>query len=229
MKFFIVLFMVFMCSVANASQTWVVLGDSIMSRVNSSTVNGMDGTANQLSLHLVSAERNVVIKNLSSPGHSLSATDHTGFGNISTELSNIGGMFSYYDGIIIQAGTNDFERDAKWEDMVISVRKILDHARSMNKKVMMMEPIWRRDEAIPNAQANTLNTYRFFLNIVCNQEYADICHFASIGNTVLGSSAGSIYYDANEQATSTEVHLNAEGHRKFADWIKLEATSKGWF
>jgi hypothetical protein len=37
------------------------------------------------------------------------------------------------------------------------------------------------------------------------------------------------YYDSAEVAANNRVHPNAIGHRKLADWIKLEAAAAGYF
>lgn len=222
----------FICAVAllaavssqAATQTWIVIGDSILSSVP-------QGTASQMALNLVSNERDVIFKSIASPGAALGIADNTGFNSTSTTatLDHIAGAWLAYNGILIQAGVNDYNRNVTWQAMVDSLRRIMNHARALNKKVLVLDPIWRAGEDVPNGAGNTLNTYRFFMSVVCTQEYADICRFAHRENTVMGTSAGAANYDANEVATGTQLHPNVTGHRKLADWIKAEAAAVGFF
>lgn len=207
-----------------ATKTCVLIGDSIMSAVS-------DGSSNQLALSLVQNERDVIIRNIASPGASLAATDYTGYNStqILDTLNRIGGMFSAYNCVIIQAGTNDFGRSANWTDTVTSLRRILTHSRAMSKKVMVLDPIWRANEDVLNSAGGNLNTYRYMTYLVCSQEFSDICHFASRLNTPMGTSAGSANYSAAEVAAGTQLHPNVAGHRYLADWIKAEAAAAGLF
>jgi hypothetical protein len=86
-----------------AASTWIVVHDSIME-------GPAGGVESGNALHLVAEERNVCFKKIGSSGAALGATDFTGFNNddILPTIDRIGGAFSAYKGIIIQAGTNDF-------------------------------------------------------------------------------------------------------------------------
>lgn len=209
---------------AQAAQTWIMLGDSIGGAV-------ANGQPSQHFAHLVAAERNIYIRNLSSAGASLGSKDHTGFNNTGTifALSMMGGLWSAYDGIIIQAGTNDYSRNIPWQDAVTALRRIMDHARALQKKVLVLDPIWRAGEDSPNLLGNTLNAYRWNIAVTCLVEYADICRFANRANTVMGTNAGSANYDPAEVAQGAQTHPNAAGHRLIADWIKAEAAAAGLF
>lgn len=215
-----------------AAQTWVLIGDSIMSLVSPSKVNGPEGHANQQAAFLIQKERNVNLRNVSSPGNSLGNKDFSGFAggsNAKAILETIGGVFNYYNGVIVQVGTNDFSRSVPWADTVTGLRHILNQARAMNKKVLVMEPIWRRDQNVKNAAGNTLDTYRFFIYIVCTNEYPDICRYASRSSSALADERAAKFYDANEVAKKKELHLNAAGQRAYANWVKLEAAKNGFF
>ena len=209
---------------ASAQQTWIVIGDSIMSKA-------ADGQAENLALHLIAAERNIAFKNIAAPGNSLGASNHTGYNNPSTlgALGIIGGMYSAYNGIIIQAGTNDFGLSIPWENTANSLRNILTHARGMQKKVIVMEPIWRSNQHVPNALGYNLDVYRFFMYLVCREEYPDICHYARKENSLLGTSAGYMLYQNSEVSSGTQLHPNVAGHRVMADWINAEAATAGFF
>lgn len=208
---------------ATTTKTWVVIGDSILSSVP-------QGTAAQLALHLVSAERNVIFKNISSPAAALGISDGSGFNSINTTntLTEIAGYYAAVDGIVILAGTNDFSRNVPWGDTVASLRRILDWAKALNKKVLILDPIWRADESVPNAAGNVLNIYRYFIATVAG-EYPGVAFFGHRENTLLGTSAGAANYDATEVSTGKQLHPNVNGHRLLANWIKAEAATAGFF
>jgi len=218
-KLFALLFLSVLSGGAHSSQTWVLLGDSIMSGV-------ADGRASQLATHLVAAERNVVIKSIAAPGNSLGSTDHTGYNNSLTvaALALVGGPYSAYNGIIIQAGTNDYGRSIPYDQTIAGLRVIMNHARALNKRVLLLDPIWRAGEDNPNALGHTLNVYRWVMAVTCIQEYGDICRYAPRGDTVMGSSAGAANYAAAEVAAGAQLHPNAQGHRLIADWIIRSAS-----
>lgn len=207
-----------------ASDTWIVIGDSIMSGAS-------QGTAKQFSLNLVSNERNVIFKNMASPGAALGATDFTGF-NSQSVIENIGrtgGFFSAYKGVLIQAGTNDFGRSIPLADVSQSVRRIAGAARITKKKVLVLEPIWRSNENVKNKLGLTLNSYRETIRKVCQVEFKDVCYFASRTSTIMGTVNGKSHYDAGEVAKGNQLHPNVKGNRYLADWIKLEARKANYF
>lgn len=213
-------------SVAEAApqKNWVVIGDSIMSGVP-------DGSAGQLSLNLVSAERNVVFKSIASPGHALGARDHTGFNNQTTieSIKSIGGFFSDFDGILIQAGTNDFGRNIPLADTVESLNRIMAFARKNGKKVLVLDPLWRANENTKNKLGLTLHHYRYVMSSMCAVDYRDICRLASRSNTVMGSAAGAAFYDHREVRGNVQLHPNAAGNRHMANWIKQAAAAARFF
>lgn len=210
-------------SASAASKFVAVIGDSITGGVP-------QGTASQSWTSLISAERDLVIRNLSSPGASLGATNQTGFYNATTinMLTQLAGFWGALDVVIIQAGTNDFGTNQNWGDTYNSAKAILNWARTNNKKVIVMDPIWRYNENVPNTQGNLLNTYRFFLATVCG-EFPERCTFLHREDTILGTAAGAAYYDANEVATGTQLHPNVQGQRFLADWVKAGAAAAGVF
>lgn len=206
-----------------ATKTWIVIGDSILSGVP-------QGQSKDMALNLVSNERDVIFKSIASPGAALAVTDNTGFNNQTTlsVIDQIAGFWAYYDGILIQAGTNDFSRSVSWGDTYNATKAIILKAKALGKKVMILDPIWRADEDTPNAAGNVLNQYRWFMWTICG-DYPDTCYFAHRGETVMGTSAGAAFYDATEVAQGKQLHPNVMGHRKLADWIKQEAAKAGFF
>lgn len=224
MRAVIALLMALACAPAFSQQTWAVVGDSIMSEA-------MDGTAQQMATHLIQSERDVSIRNLSSPGAALGAKDSTGYNSAQfiAELTRLGGMFSAYQGLIIQAGTNDYARAIPWADTIEGLRRILSHAKATGKKAIVLDPIWRAGEELPNSLGHTLNTYRYFIALVCVNEYAGTCHYAPRSNTIMGTASGASFYGASEVAQGKQLHPSAAGHRYLADWILSEAARAGFF
>lgn len=217
---------------ANANMTCILFGDSIGSTV-------AQGTANQHFLHLLTAERNVFFRSVASPGATLGHSDYTGFNSQrAVEIINqVRGLYGWYGCVIIQAGTNDFGRDdpVSVTKTVESLRRILAKVRADGRKALVMEPIYRDGENTPNsvndalcgATGNTLNCYRYFMGVVCQQEYGDVCHFAKRSNTPMGALNNN--YSSVEVMNQERLHPNAVGHRKMADWIKAEAAAAGIF
>lgn len=213
------------CAPAKASQTWVVIHDSIGSSV-------AQGTASQLAYHLVSAERDIVFKSIASPSSALGATDRSGYNNTSTTgaIDLIRGAWNYYDGVIIAAGTNDYIRDIQPSSTVAALRRILGKVRADGKKALIMPILWRANENTPNGIGYTVTSYRYVIALTCVNEYPDVCYHAGLNNSPLMTSAGAATdYDATETAQGKQLHLNASGHRKLADYIKLELTNMAAF
>jgi len=209
---------------ANATVTWILLGDSIMSDVPG-------GTASQLSINLVSNERDVIFKSIASPGIGLGQSGQYGYNTNSLDdtLTRIGGFYSAYHGIMIQAGTNDYSMNVPWQDTYSSLTRIMLHARNHGKKVMVLDPLWRNGEGNKNTLGYDLSTYRYIMKTVCTKDFADVCRFAPREHTFMGTSAAWNYYKAEEVTNGTQLHPNATGHRYMADWIKAEGAEFGYF
>jgi lysophospholipase L1-like esterase len=221
----------FSASPPNPMQTWIIMGDSIMSAVSPAKVDGPSGLSSHMTANLLMNEKNISIRNISSPGNSIGHSDSTGFGNtasVTQSLDRIAGFFSFYNGIIIQAGTNDYGRSVSLSTFNKSLEGILSYAKARNKKVLLMEPIWRRNEGVKNKEGLVLSDYSKAMQSLC-YKYNTICHFAERKNSKLATINSSGYFDANEVKAKGELHLNAFGHRAYADWIKLEAAKKKWF
>lgn len=211
----------------HAATTCVLIGDSIMSGVSPSVIGGPNGRAVELAASVITTRRQVIIKNISSPGNALGPSDYSGFGNVIPTLQMIGGTFSAFNCIIVQAGTNDFGRNININDTTNSLRRIANFAKNNNKKLIVVDPIWRRNEATKNTQGNPLSTYRFYMAIVC-QEFPTTCTWVPRGPT-FDSASASKYYDANERAAGTELHLNAAGQAAWADIVIRKAAEKKIF
>lgn len=200
------------------SKTWIVIGDSIMSFV-------ADGASKQHSLSLIQKECDVMFKNLSSPGATLAATDGLGYNSpqVIDTINRIAGFFDCWDGVIIQAGTNDHAAGKPLSEMCDSARRILSHVRAKGKKALVLDPIWRAGENETNCTGNTLHAYRFSLAILALSEFPDCCVHVSRTGTPLDVKSNN--YAAAEVAAGTQLHPNAAGHRIMADWIKAAAAT----
>jgi hypothetical protein len=209
---------------AGAGQkTWIVVGDSIMSKTG-------DGQAKDFVLHLITQERNVLFRNISSPGASLGGKDYTGFNNPSTiaTFDEICGALSYCDGILIQAGANDFQASIDVTETEASIRRILAYVRSHGKKAIVTDIIWFAKENQPNALGYPVAKYREVRAASCIVAYSDVCVFASRSETPLGSPSTTLFASA-EVMLGRQVHPNIAGHRALADWIEIVAASAELF
>lgn len=212
---------------AVAAKTCVLVGDSIMSEVYPTTMNGPYGKAMELAANRIQQEADVIIKNISVPANSLGG-DTFSFANGTEVLQGIGGAYSYYNCVIIQAGTNDFGKSVPLDKTVAALNSLLTEATRANKKVLLMDAIWRRNENTPNSLGLTLGSYRWALAVECNN-HPGVCHFASRTGTVFDSASASPLYTASEIEGVRELHLNAEGHRRYADLVLMKALYYGIF
>lgn len=204
------------------SKTWIVIGDSIMSFV-------ADGVSRQHALTLVQNERDVIFKNIGSPGATMGATDGTGFNSdqVLDTINRISGFFGSWDGVIVQAGTNDHAAGKSLDDVSNSLRRILGHVRAKGKKALVLDLIWRAGENDQNSTGNNLHMYRLCMAIVAKYEFPDCCTFISRTGTPLDVQSDN--YAAAEVAAGKQLHPNATGHRIMADWIKTAAATAGYF
>lgn len=207
-----------------AQHNVVLIGDSISSSVPF-------GDTKNLWANLVAAERNVVLKNISSPGAALGLKDYRGFNNQSTidSIDRIGGAWSAYSFIIVQAGTNDYGLSVPLNDTIEGLSRILKHARNNKKKVLVLEPIWRNGEEKKNKIGLTLNHYRFVMVSLCVNDYKDVCKAAFRQNTVMGNSASAMYFNPAEVKAKIQLHPDTTGNRHMANWVKQAAAKAGFF
>lgn len=207
------------------SKICIVIGDSILGG------DVPQGIASDMALSIITHDRDVSFKNLSSPGAALGVTDSTGFNNteVITTIRRLGGFFARWDSIMVMAGVNDYNRSVKWQDMVDSLRRIITYAATFTpaRKVIVFDPIWKAGEDANNSLGYSLNTYRYFLYLV-TLEFGN-ASFAHRENTIMGTSAGAAFYDSAEVAAGTQMHPNVAGHHNLADWIKYEANAAGLF
>lgn len=221
----------FAASPPNPMQTWVLMGDSIMSAVSPSVVDGPSGTSKQLAANLLMNNKNVSIRNISSPGNSIGHSDFTGFGNtlsVTQSLDRIGGFFGFYNGIIIQAGTNDFGRSVDLPTFKKSLEGILKHAKTRNKKVLLMEPIYRADQNVKNKVGLVLKDYSNAMKNLCTT-YNTHCYFSDMSEEFFNQYSFKSHYDANEVKVGKALHLNASGHERYYRWIEFEASRAKFF
>lgn len=228
MKFKAVLlaiFLVFAAS-AQAAKTCILMGDSIMSNVAPSTIGGPTGKSMELAANRAQMEADVIIRNISSPGNSLGGSTFS-FSNGAQWVAQIAGAFNFYNCVIVQAMTNDFGRNIPWQDSVAALNAIITEVKKSGRKVMVMDAIYRQNEATPNALGHTLAVYRWNIAIACGMQ-PDTCIWASRSGTSLDQGLPELY-DPKEVQDGKMLHLNAEGHRRYADWMMYEAAKNGLF
>lgn len=206
---------------AHATQTWIVVGDSIMSFT-------ADGTAAQHSLNLVMTERDIMFKNIASGGASLGGANQYSYDHpeLNDWLTVLSGWFTNFDGIIIQAGTNDWSGNVPWQNVWQSTERIILFAQGKGKKVMILDPIWREGEGNLNTLGYSLSTYRYIQHQVCDN-HPNTCKFADRAGS--GLDVRSDNYAAVEVANGTRLHPNVAGHRLMANWIEAKAAEFGFF
>lgn len=206
---------------SEAQKTYVVIGDSIMSLVG-------DGQSKDHALTLVASERDVMFKNISSPGASLGGVPPFGFNSalVTSELTSLLGVLDYFDGIIVQAGVNDFSGNMPWSTNAESLNRILDYARAHNKKVLMLDLLWMWNEANPNSTGWILLNYRIARSMVC-ASYPDVCVFAP--RPAEFDRPSTTLFAAADVDAGKQLHPNVIGHRIYANWLASVAASAGLF
>lgn len=207
--------------------TWLLFGDSIMSTVYPSVVGGPQGKAIELTATRVTLQSDIIIRNLSSPGHALGGPGHS-FSNGVELMREMGGLFSSYNGTIVQALTNDFGLSVPVAETKKSLNAIILESRRLKRPVIVMDAIWRWNEETPNKQGLTLESYRNAARDTCNL-YPGTCYFFSREGTVFNSASAIKLYTPNETSKGIALHLNAEGHRRYADWMILQAAKNRLF
>ncbi len=212
-KITLLLTLMFPCAALAEYPKAIMVGDSIMSNV----FDG--GKVSDSAPWIISAERNVDIRNLSAPSNSLGSADFSGYNNpdIQTTYSIIGGAYSKFDYFIVQAGSNDWGRSINPDLTVEAARKIMSYSRYLNKKVLLVDAIYRGNEDVPNNIGLTLNYYRYMLYSVCRQENPDICRFANRQD--FDGKNHPEYYTVSE---AVPIHLNKAGHAAWARWVGAE-------
>jgi hypothetical protein len=209
---------------AEHQTTCILIGDSLDSYA-------VDGRASDVAAHIIEEERNVVIRNLSSPAATLGNRNRYGFNSpaVTETLDRICGFFRYCDCVIIAAGSNDFGHGRiAWADVEQSVTRILDWARERRRKVLMLDLIWRTsyENNTPNHMGMTWAQFRQARARLCTQR-ARICTFAPRPRQF--DVATPSLYAAEERQAGALTHLNAAGHRARATWIEEAAARANLF
>lgn len=213
-----------LCAPSSASALpWIVLGDSIIS-------NPTDGVPTDLPFMLLGQERGVEFRSLASPGAAMGLTTNLGFNGtwLTATLDRICGFYSYCDGVVIQAGVNDFNMNVPWADQQTSIRRVLDWAEARNKKVLMLDLIWMSAGELgePNQAGLTFAQLRNARFLECYARRPR-CVFA-LRPSAFNQQTPSYYYSA-EVRTGMMTHLNPAGRRAYANWVAQAAAGAGLF
>lgn len=226
MKLLIAFACVVFAGMANAT-TCALVGDSIS--------HGFGVAPQSRFAHLLQVENDLIIKDLSSPGLTLGLAPPFGFNSdaIKGQLSTLKGFFNAIDCVIVQAGTNDFGGNASagapLESTMASLARITQWSRANGKKVLVLDPIWRADENAINTHGRPLADYRYGLLVVCAVQNSDVCTFINRSSSGIDSAASSGDFLSGEVALGKQLHPNAAGHRKMANWIRSGAAAAGIF
>lgn len=208
--------------------TDVLIGDSIDSFVG-------DGVYTEITSSIIERELNIAIRNISVSGATLGRTPAEAANGLnSTRTTDTLTLIcpSYCGGLIITAGSNDFNApDITWKEDNESLGRIFNWAIANNKKVIMMDIIWRtsNDDNHINQMGLTINEYRLYRAYTCIQRPTVCTYFPRPAE--FNVSNPSLYYSI-EQANGNLTHLNAAGHRIRATWIEnaiISATAAGKF
>lgn len=200
--------------------TCVWIGDSIDSFAQ-------DGPAASLATHLIEAERNVSIRNLSSPGGTLGLPGNWGFNSLWTTdtFEHLDGYGQNLDCIIIAAGVNDFGApNDNWEMVAVSLDRILKWAQRHQKKVLMLDLIWASaaENAAPNHWGMTWAEFRNRRAQLCRR-YSE-CTFAERPREF-----DVLHPDLYSSLDPSPLHLNSAGQRVRANWVEAAARAAGLF
>ena len=202
---------------------WIVIGDSIIS-------NPTDGVATDLPFMLIGQEREIEFRSLASPGATLGTYGEYGFNGawVETVLDQICGAYLYCDGVIIQAGLNDFNGSIPWSEHRDAMRRILDWAQRRGKRVLVLDLIWSTP-AETRGVNNVGLSFRDFREARQNEcrARAEVCTFAPRPPEF--DRPNPQMFRASEVETGLLTHLNPTGRRVFASWIKDAAGEAGLF
>lgn len=194
-----------------STKSYTIIGDSISSYVPT-------GQGKHLCWSLITQERDVIFKNLSQPGAQLGHTGYyngPGFIDTLNRLSGWGAINT--NGLIVQAGINDYNFGTSWTDYVDSLNQLISWTAQQNKPLMLLDILWSGSESLPNQAGKTLadyRTHRYFMGL--NHPHVKFC-----GRPPAFDQLNPPLYD--------DGHPNIAGHRELANWIETEATTHGFF
>lgn len=206
-----------------AQQRWILMGDSIQSLVVEDNNPSVTPQAKNLAANLIPQLTNVSIQNVSAPGNRVNDIGAVGFGavNYLNVINLISGLFGA-QGFILTLGTNDWSNGADTTNWANNVRAIVDRAKSLNLKVVLLSPIWRSD------QQNSINGHQLWEYAYMMQTIAAEKGVTFINGFDFGAQYGepALYGDATGQP---RVHLNTQGHSRFASFLVQRMQALGYW
>lgn len=202
----VVLLMVSNHTYADAHQRCIIAGDSVQTYVYAPT--GIISNARDLTSNLIPQLTNVSIQNISSAGQRMASGGYYGYGLV----SNLATLWYLQGGkaancIIITLGTNDWASPAVGaQEFITAYRNVIRYSKVLGMQVIVVPPLWRRHEIdfVAKPDGNfTIQQFREYAAGVGYEEGAKVFDASQIGLMPVHFSDG--------------LHLNAEGHRLFAN------------
>jgi hypothetical protein len=176
--------------------------------------------ASALTSNLLSSTANVIVHNFSSPGARMTDVGYfPGMTHDGMCVQQVHGFFGI-QGLLITLGTNDWAGGVDGTTFLNAYTALLNSIPS-NIPVICVTPIWRSDEATPNATSGlVLDHIRFYAAVACAQKGF---------NTINGSTLvphDRAYY--SEPANAVALHPNDLGHMAMATNLRQQLTGFGW-
>lgn len=161
-----------------------------------------NATSKSLAFHQLQGEVNAIFHVLGSPG--AATTTHSGYLGADAMIDALDFYIGRFGltGMYVATGSNDFGQGVPLETYKTALRSLLSAASARGLGVTCFSPLNRLDMNIPNGQGLTLQAYRNAMQEVCSEYSYSTLQF----NTVASDFADGL-------------HLNHNGHTKFADWL----------
>ena len=187
-------------SLTMAGETWVLVGDSIVTTPEDTTT-GM--------IYLLAQNHNVDVRLISSPGQIMTGPARN---SIPPAIEFIHGGLHTVNKVVIALGTNDWAMPL-WGVGIPLTSFSSSYAEFLDKipediAVYCVTPIGLGDETGYNLRGKMLQDFRNEIHTVCD---------AAGATTIDGTDLFPVANDTDY--TSDEVHLTATGVAKYAEWM----------
>lgn len=203
------------------TQRWILLGDSIQSVViEDNNPSGVLPHAKNIASNLISQQTDVLIHNLSSPGNRVSDIGAIGFGVVNhlNSLNLISGIFGA-QGLIVTLGTNDWGNSANTTQWANDVRAIVDRAKSLNLKVVLVSPLWRSDHQEYKG-GYQMWIYAWMMQTIATEKGVTFINGYDFGDDPL---------NYGDPVQNPRLHLNTRGHVNFANILVQKMKTLGFW
>lgn len=215
---FVLAFAFFPLNAAAQNMPWIVIPDSI-------TTVPDGGVPTDLPWSLITQEREVVFDSIGGSGAAMGSTRLGSYNSsaIPTTMDRICGYFSQCEGVVLQAGVNDYFLATTWADHRTSILRVLDWADARNKRVLMLDLVYNRTAELgapTNAAGLTFASIRNARFLECAAR-APRCVFALRPANLNVLTPGFYQPDG--------THLTPAGRRAYTDWVESVAAANSLF